>query len=148
VKRREFITLLVGAVVIGVLVNPSNPNAASDSGMALAAAASLPLKLHVIHAVAERDFDAAFDDLRRAQATAVLVFPDSLFIDARGPLAELAARHKLPVLYCEEEGDDGKRPLAAFHGSTHSRSKKHDEFGTAEQHDELVAFHSITSSRA
>jgi len=91
--------LSVGSGVLGLLVNPSNPNAASDSGMALAAAASLPLKLHVVHTVAERDFDAAFDDLRRAQATAVLVFPDSLFIDARGPLVELAARHKLPVLY-------------------------------------------------
>ena len=29
-------------------------------------------------------------------------------------------RHK----HCEEEGDDGKRSLAAFHGSTPFRSKK------------------------
>jgi putative tryptophan/tyrosine transport system substrate-binding protein len=85
--------------VVGLLVNPGNPNAASDSGMAQAAAATLGLKLHVVHAIAERDFDAAFDDLRRAQATAVLVFPDALFIDARAPLAELGARHMLPVLY-------------------------------------------------
>jgi len=85
--------------VIGVLVNPGNPNAVSDSAMAQAAAASLRLKIHVVHTVAERDLDAAFDDFRRAQATAVLVFPDALFIAARGRLAELAARHKLPVLY-------------------------------------------------
>src|SRR5262249_30346013 len=79
--------------VIGLLVNPGNPNAASDSAMAQAAAASLRLKIHVVHAVAERDFDAAFDDFRRAQATAVLVFPDPPFADIRGPLVELAARH-------------------------------------------------------
>jgi putative ABC transport system substrate-binding protein len=85
--------------VIGVLVNPGNPNATSDSAMAQAAAASLRLKIHVVHTVAERDLNAAFDDFRRAQATAVLVFPDALFIDARGRLAELAAHHRLPVLY-------------------------------------------------
>jgi len=91
--------LSAGSDVVGLLVNPGNPNAASDNGMAQAAAATLGLKLHVVHAIAERDFDAAFDDLRRAKATAVLVFPDALFIDARAQLAELAARHMLPVLY-------------------------------------------------
>jgi putative tryptophan/tyrosine transport system substrate-binding protein len=85
--------------VIGVLVNPGNPNAASDSAMTQAAATSLRLQVHVVHTVAERDLDAAFDDFRRARATAVLVFPDALFIDVRGRLAELAIRHKLPVLY-------------------------------------------------
>jgi hypothetical protein len=32
--------------------------------------------------VAERDLDAAFDDLRSTHATAVLAFPDALFSDA------------------------------------------------------------------
>jgi putative ABC transport system substrate-binding protein len=85
--------------VIGVLVNPGNPNAVSDSMQAQAAATSLRLKVHVVHTVAERDLDAAFDDFGRAQATAVLVSPDALFTDVRGRLAELAARRKLPVLY-------------------------------------------------
>jgi putative ABC transport system substrate-binding protein len=89
--------LSAGSGVFGLRVNPGNPNAASDSEMAQAAAASL--KVQVVHAVAERDFDAVFDDLRRTQASAVLVFPDALFIDARRPLTEVAARHKLPVLY-------------------------------------------------
>jgi ABC-type uncharacterized transport system substrate-binding protein len=57
------------------------------------------VKIHVVHTVSERDLDAAFDNIRRAQATAVLLFPDALFVDIRGPLVELAARHKLPVLY-------------------------------------------------
>jgi len=87
------------ASVIGVLVNPSNPNAASDSAMAQAAATALRLRVHVVHTVAERDFDAAFDDFHRAQVTAVLVFPDALFIDVRARLVELAIRHKLPMLY-------------------------------------------------
>jgi putative ABC transport system substrate-binding protein len=91
--------LLPASGVIGVLVNPGNPNAVFDSTQAQAAATSLRLKVHVVHTVAERDFDAAFDDLGRAHASAVLVFPDALFTDLRGRLAELATRHKLPVLY-------------------------------------------------
>ena len=91
--------LLPNVERFAVLVNPSNPNAVSDSTQAQAAATSLRLKVHVVHTVAERDFDAAFDDLGRAQASAVLVFPDALFTDLRGRLAELATRHKLPVLY-------------------------------------------------
>src|SRR5262245_63561120 len=91
--------LLPTAGVIGVLVNPGNPNVVSDSTQAQAAAASLRLKVHVVHTFAEHDFEAAFDDLGRAQAGGVLVFPDALFTDVRGQLAELATRHKLPVLY-------------------------------------------------
>jgi putative tryptophan/tyrosine transport system substrate-binding protein len=93
--------LLPTSGVIGVLVNPGNPNAVSDSTQAQAAATSLRLKIHVVHTAAERDFDAAFDDLGRAQASAVLVFPDALFTDVRGRLVDLATRHKLPVLYPE-----------------------------------------------
>jgi putative ABC transport system substrate-binding protein len=52
-----------------------------------------------VHTVAEGELDAAFDDLGRVQASAVLVFPDALFTDVRGRLAELATRHKLSVLY-------------------------------------------------
>jgi putative ABC transport system substrate-binding protein len=85
--------------VIGGLVNPGNPNAASDRAMAAAAAASLRLQVRLVDTAAERDFDAAFDDLRRAQATALFVFPDALFVDARGRLVDVAARHRLPTLF-------------------------------------------------
>ena len=91
--------LLPASGVIGVLVNPSNPNAASDSAQVQEAAALLGLKVQIVHTVAQRDLDAAFDDFGRAQTAAVLVFPDALFSDVRGRLAELATRYKLPVLY-------------------------------------------------
>ena len=85
--------------VIGVLVNPGNPNAASDRATAEAAAASLRLRVRAVDVVAERDLDAAFEDLRRAQVTAVLVFPDALFTGARERLADLATRYQLPVMF-------------------------------------------------
>lgn len=91
--------LLPASGVIGVLVNPSNPNAASDTAQVQEAAALLRLKVQIVHTVAKRDLDAAFDDFGRTQTTAVLVLPDALFSDVRGRLAELATRYKLPVLY-------------------------------------------------
>jgi putative tryptophan/tyrosine transport system substrate-binding protein len=91
--------LLPASGVIGVLVDPSKPNAASDTAQVQEAAALLRLKVQVVHTAAQRDLDAAFDDFGRAQTTAVLVFPDALFSDVRGRLAELATRYKLPVLY-------------------------------------------------
>jgi putative ABC transport system substrate-binding protein len=85
--------------VIGALVNPGNPNAASDRAMAEAAAGKLRLRVRTVDVVADRDLDAAFDDLRREQVTAVLVFPDALFIGARGRLIDLVDRYRLPVLF-------------------------------------------------
>jgi len=60
--------LLPPASVIGVLANPDNPNAASDTGKTQVAAASLRLQVHIVNATAERDIDAAFDDLARVRA--------------------------------------------------------------------------------
>jgi putative ABC transport system substrate-binding protein len=91
--------LLPASSVVGALVNPGNPNAASDSAQVQAAAASLHLQVHVAHVAAEQDLAAAFDDFGRAKVTSVLVVPDALFNEVRGPLIQLAARYKLPVLY-------------------------------------------------
>jgi putative ABC transport system substrate-binding protein len=91
--------LLPTSNVIGVLLNPSNPNAASDMAAAQTAAAAVRLQLRVAHIIGAHEVDTVFDDLRRAQATAVLVFPDAVFFDVRDRVVALAASHKLPVLY-------------------------------------------------
>jgi putative ABC transport system substrate-binding protein len=91
--------LLPPASVIGVLVNPNNPNTAFDTEKTRSAAASLRLQVHIVNVAAERDIDAAFDDLARARSAALLVLPDTLFIDLRGRLAEIAAARKLPAIY-------------------------------------------------
>ena len=91
--------LLPPASVIGVLVNPNNPNTAFDTEKTQAAAASLRLQVHIVNVTAERDIDAAFDDLAHARSAALLVLPDTLFIDLRERLAEIAAARKLPAIY-------------------------------------------------
>ena len=114
-------TLLPPASVIGVLANPNNPNAEFDTGKTQAAAASLRLQVHAVNVAAERDIDAAFDDLARVRAAALLIFPDTLFIDVRRRLAEIVAARKLPAiysnrLYVEEGGlmSYGSSPIDAF----------------------------------
>src|SRR5262245_50041288 len=52
--------LLPTATVLGLLVNPSNPNAATDTSEAQAAARSLGQQTHVVQVRGESDFDAAF----------------------------------------------------------------------------------------
>ena len=91
--------LLPSASVIGVLVNPDNPNAAFDTEKTRAAAALLRLQVRIVNVAAERDIDAAFDDLANARSAALVVLPDTLFIDLRGRLAEITAARKLPAIY-------------------------------------------------
>jgi putative tryptophan/tyrosine transport system substrate-binding protein len=91
--------LLPPASVIGVLVNPNNPNTAFDTEKTRAAAASLRLQVHIVNLAAERDIDIAFDELARVRSAALVVLPDTLFIDLRGRLAEIAAARKLPAIY-------------------------------------------------
>jgi putative ABC transport system substrate-binding protein len=113
--------LLPARSVIGVLVDPGNPNAASDTRAVQAAAASLGLQVQIVNAGAEPDIAAAFDGLARARSAALIVLPDTLFLGTRGRLAELAAAHRLPAiysnrLYVEDGGlmSYGSNPIDAF----------------------------------
>jgi putative tryptophan/tyrosine transport system substrate-binding protein len=99
-KRLELLGELVpAATVIGVLVNPNNPNADSDTKDIQAAAVSLGRQVHVVYAGTEGDIDMAFGNLVRRRAGALMVFPDALFTSSRERLADLAARYKVPAIY-------------------------------------------------
>jgi putative tryptophan/tyrosine transport system substrate-binding protein len=99
-KRLELLRELVPtAVVIGVLANPSNPNAASDTKEIEAAAMLLGQRVEVVHAGIEGDLDVALAGLVERRASALLVLPDALFLGRPQRVADLAARHKLPAMY-------------------------------------------------
>jgi putative tryptophan/tyrosine transport system substrate-binding protein len=83
----------------GLLVNPSNPNAESDTRRAKAAADSLGRKIHVVYASTERDLGTALAALIERRVAALVVVPDALFIGQREELATLAARHAIPTIY-------------------------------------------------
>jgi putative tryptophan/tyrosine transport system substrate-binding protein len=99
-KQLELLQEFVPAASeFGLLVNPSNPNAESDTRHAKAAADSLGRKIHVVYTSTGGDLDAAFTALIEQSVAALVVVPDALFVDQREQLATLAARHAIPTIY-------------------------------------------------
>jgi putative ABC transport system substrate-binding protein len=99
-KRLELIHELVpGAKLIGVLLNPANPSIDSQTRDMQAAAQILGVRLQIVHASAERDFDAAFATLLDLRAGALVIGNDSLLVNRSEQLAALALRHAMPAVY-------------------------------------------------
>jgi ABC-type uncharacterized transport system substrate-binding protein len=99
-KRLELLHELVPqAAVIGMLVDPNNPNAETDTANGLAAAAAIGKQMHVLKARSEGDVEAAFQTLRQRKADALFVAPHAVFNSRRDQLIALAARDRLPTIY-------------------------------------------------
>ena len=100
-KRLELLHELVPtATVVGLLVNPTNPNLAEFTTKNLhGAARSLGLELHILHASADRDFDAVFATLLQLRAGALVIGADPLFTSRLEQLAALTVRHAMPAVY-------------------------------------------------
>jgi putative ABC transport system substrate-binding protein len=64
-----------------------------------AVASTLGVKLHLLHASTENNFDPAFEMLERLEAGALVVGPDLFFLSRRDRLVALAARHSVPAIY-------------------------------------------------
>jgi putative tryptophan/tyrosine transport system substrate-binding protein len=86
------------ATVVGLLVNPTNPNAESQVNNTQAAALRLGLQLQVLNASAESEFDAAFDKLRELQVGGLIIGQDVLFNTKSAQLAALTVRHAIPAI--------------------------------------------------
>jgi ABC-type uncharacterized transport system substrate-binding protein len=100
-KRLELLHELVPtAAVVGLLVNPTNPNLADFTTKNLRAAArSLGLEMHVLHASAERDFETVFATLLQLRAGALVIGADPFFTSRLEQLAALTLRHAVPTVY-------------------------------------------------
>ena len=98
----KLLELLRGAVpsatVMGLLVNPANPNAESQSKDMHAAATRLGLQLEVLNASAESEFDAAFAKSQELRLGGLIIGQDVLFNTKSAQLATLAARHAIPAI--------------------------------------------------
>ena len=100
-KRLELLRELLPTVTnIALLINPTSPVVAEalvrDSQ---AAARSLGLQLHVLHASTERDLDTAFATLGRLRAGALVIGSDPFFTSRSERLAALTVRHAVPAVY-------------------------------------------------
>jgi putative ABC transport system substrate-binding protein len=100
-KRLELLReLMPTANNMALLVNPTNPALmASTTREAQAAARTLGLKLHILHAGTEHEFDAVFARLAELPESGLVIAVDSFFTGRREKLAKLALRHRVPAIY-------------------------------------------------
>jgi len=99
-KRLQLISqLLPKAQTIALLVNPKSPVAEPQTRDARTAAQALGLKLTVVNAVSENDFEQVFATLVQQGADALFLGADPLFYSRREQLVALASRYSLPTLY-------------------------------------------------
>jgi putative tryptophan/tyrosine transport system substrate-binding protein len=91
--------LVPTATVMALLVNPTSPFAETLVRDAQAAARTLGLKLHVLHASTEPDFNLVFTTLIQLRAGALVIGGDAFFTSHSEQLAALALRHAVPAIY-------------------------------------------------
>jgi putative ABC transport system substrate-binding protein len=103
-KRLELLSELVaGTASIGVLVNPSYPDADRQLRELQEAADVIKRQIDIVRASTESEIETAFASVARLGAGALLVTQDALFNGRRELLVALAARHKLPAIYNQRE---------------------------------------------
>ncbi len=87
------------AAVFGLLVNPNNPNAETETKDSNEAAQTLGLQLRILNASNDREFDAVFATLVQLRPSALIVGGDAFFNSRSEHLVALAARHAVPTIY-------------------------------------------------
>src|SRR5262249_41880691 len=87
------------ASLIAFLVNPNNPNIATQSSEVQEAANTVGIRIEVLQASTETEIDAAFTALAGRGAGAFILGPDPFFFNRRQQLVALAARYAVPAIY-------------------------------------------------
>ena len=100
-KRLELLHELLPKVTgIAVLVDPTSPALAEPFVRSLQAAArTLGLQLHVLHASTERDFGMVFATAAQQRAGALIIGPGTLFAGLSKQLAALSLQHAVPTIF-------------------------------------------------
>jgi putative ABC transport system substrate-binding protein len=99
-KRMEALReVLSGAALFAVLVNPKGPNLSSVSRDLQAAARTIGVAIHMVHASTEGDLDPAFKEIVRVGASGVVIGTDTFFNSQSARLAALALSNGVPAIY-------------------------------------------------
>jgi putative ABC transport system substrate-binding protein len=103
-KRFELLTELVpNAATIALLVNPANPNAATDVRDAQVAARGRGRQIVVLNASTTAEIDQAFASLVQQGAGALLIGTDIFFTNQRAQIVALASRYGVPTMHLWRE---------------------------------------------
>lgn len=99
-KRLELLVETVPRVTrIAYLINPDNPASIRSASNLETAARKINKELVIVHARGEHEFNAAFAQMIRERAGAVLFALDTVFDDHFQRMGELALQHKLPSMF-------------------------------------------------
>jgi putative ABC transport system substrate-binding protein len=98
--------LVPKAAVIGILVNPNNPEAERETAAMQDAARILGLQLHIVRAGTASEIDKALQSLVEQKVGALIVIADPFFGSRSAQLIDLAARHRIPAAYYRREYPD------------------------------------------
>jgi putative ABC transport system substrate-binding protein len=90
--------LIPSATTAAVLINPSSPGAEVQTRDLPMVAGTLGLQLHILHASAERDFEAAFANLLQLRGGGLLIAQDAFFSSQSARLAMLTVRHAVAAI--------------------------------------------------
>src|SRR5262250_145025 len=103
-KRLELLLGLVPAVArVAVLVNPAGPLTETTLRDVEPAARGMGLQINVLNASTSREIDAAFATFVDRRPDALFVAADIVFTSRRVQLANLAARHGIPMTSATRE---------------------------------------------
>jgi putative tryptophan/tyrosine transport system substrate-binding protein len=108
-KRLELMhELSPNATDFALLVNPSSRFVAETLSRDMQPAArAFGKRLHIVRASTEREIDAAFAEIGRLRASALIISPDSFFTDRARELAALTLRHRVPAVHNREFAEAG-----------------------------------------
>src|SRR5947208_3296873 len=99
-KRLELMhEMLPSASTIGLLLNPTNAVADTQSKDLQAAARTLGLNLHVLHASTEPEFEPAVAALRQLGAGGLVIGTDGFLVSHSEALAALTLRYAVPAIF-------------------------------------------------
>jgi putative ABC transport system substrate-binding protein len=99
-KRLELLRDTVpGITRVGVLWNPTNRVKVLDFAQTQSAAEALGLGVQSLVVREPGDFDGAFEVAAREQIDALVTLGEPLAISRRVPIAEFAARNRIPAIY-------------------------------------------------
>jgi ABC-type uncharacterized transport system substrate-binding protein len=102
-KQIEFLHETMAATTIALIVNPNNPNAASDISDAKMATQKVGQQVIVLNASTAGDIDTVFASLSQLRADALLVATDAFLFDRRDQLVGLAARYAISSMFSTRE---------------------------------------------
>jgi ABC-type uncharacterized transport system substrate-binding protein len=91
--------LVPAAALIAALVNPNSPELDAQLNDVQAAARTIGVRLQILRARSEAEIEAAFAELARIGAQALLVCADPFFNSVRERIVALAARHSVRAIY-------------------------------------------------